>query len=377
MSASSSRLPLLQYEVDLHFNPFPQEVTVTPLQSLIATGTKLWLDSIDPDLIKKNRALGATGATSNPIIVSDLIKTGRFDDALKRFMSESKEDTVVAWKLTDMLVQEAQDVFLPVWKETRGDDGYVSFELDPLLEDPDFNLPVAERTKRYIKLGKQWGLGRKNRMIKVPATAGGLAAIEELCAAGVTLNVTLTFSPRQYTAARDAMWRGAQRRASRDLFKSVYSIFVSRVDVYTEKHVPQLSPRAQGQVGIVNAKRIWQMNQRFWADKKLPLKQEIIFASTGVKKKEDPPWKYVEAFAGSDIETNPPETNAAVEASGRIITRHIHEMPPQDVLDEIERLVDIQHMEDVLMKEGVKKFADPQHALLKLIAEKREALKKR
>src|SRR5207245_7885138 len=136
-----------------------------------------------------------------------------------------------------------------------------------------------------------------------------LGALEELIAAGVNVNVTLTFTERQYIAARDAQWRGARRRKSLDRFKSVYSIFVSRVDVYTEKHVPQLSPQAQGQVGIVNAKRIWQMNQRFWADKKLPLKQEMIFASTGTKKKEDPPWKYVESFAGSDIETNPPKTN--------------------------------------------------------------------
>ena len=50
------------------------------LKSLVATGTKLWLDSVDPDLVDQNIALGATGATSNPIIISDLIKTGRFDD---------------------------------------------------------------------------------------------------------------------------------------------------------------------------------------------------------------------------------------------------------------------------------------------------------
>ncbi|HYV35561.1 MAG TPA: transaldolase family protein [Gemmataceae bacterium] len=347
----------------------------SPLRSLIASGTKVWLDSIDPDLVKKNRALGATGATSNPIIVSDLIKTGRFDQEIWRLFKEGLDDNAVAWKLTDQLVQQAQDVFLPVWEQTKGDDGYVSFELDPLLEDPKLNVPVAERTRKYIELGKHWGLGRKNRMIKIPATPGGLAAVEELCAAGITLNVTLTFSPRQYTLARDAMWRGAQRRASRDHFKSVYSIFVSRLDVYTERDVPQLSAKAQGQVGIVNAKRIWQMNQRFWADKKLPLKQEIIFASTGTKKKEDPAWKYVEAFAGSDIETNPPKTNDDVEASGRVITRQVDQMPPSAVCDEIERLVDIQKMEDVLMKEGIDKFADPQHALLKLITEKRKSLK--
>ena len=54
----------------------------TPLESLIATGTKLWLDSIDPELVQTNRALGATGATSNPVIISDLIKTGRFGEFL-------------------------------------------------------------------------------------------------------------------------------------------------------------------------------------------------------------------------------------------------------------------------------------------------------
>jgi transaldolase len=341
---------------------------VSPLQSLIACGTKLWLDSIDPDLVKRNRALGASGATSNPIIIADLIETGRFESLLTPLIKEGLNATDIAWRMTDALVRQAQEVFRPVWEETKGNDGYVSFELDSLIEDPKVNLPLAERTRQYIELGKRWSAGHKNRMIKVPNTPAGLASLEELAAAGVTLNVTLTFTPRQYFAARDAVWRGAQRRSSLDGFKSVYSIFVSRVDVYTEHHVPQLSPKAQGMVGIVNAKHIWLLNQQFWADKKLPLKQEIIFASTGTKKPEDPSWKYVEAFAGSDIETNPPATNDAVEASGRQISRQIDKLPPKEVLDEIEAKVDLKHMEQVLMEEGIKKFADPQHALLALIA---------
>src|SRR5216110_2485046 len=104
---------------------------MTPLESLVACGTKLWLDSVDPDEVARNRGWGATGATSNPIIVADLIKTGRFDE-----------------------------------------------HLDPLLEDPDLPLPEAERARRYVALGKQWAEGARNRMIKVPATAGGLAALE-------------------------------------------------------------------------------------------------------------------------------------------------------------------------------------------------------
>jgi transaldolase len=211
-------------------------------------------------------------------------------------------------------------------------------------------------------------------MIKVPATEGGLSALEELCAAGVTLNVTLIFSMRQYHAARDAIWRGAQRRGSLERFKSVYSIFVSRVDQYTEKHVPSLSPAAQGQVGIVNAKHIWRENRRFWSQQKTPLAQEMIFASTGTKNPNDPPWKYVEAFAGSDIETNPPATNEAVQKSGRTFMPQVDRMPPQAVLDEIAAKVKIDHLETTLMEEGVKKFADPQKALLTLIGEKRRQL---
>ena len=347
----------------------------TPLQSLIGLGTKVWLDSVDPEEVIKNRAWGVSGATSNPIIVGDLVKTGHFDEQLARFISEGLDDDAIAWRLTDFLVKKAQDVFLPAWQSSHGDDGYVSFELDPLLEDPELNVPASERTKRYIALGKKWETGQQNRMIKVPNTDAGVAALEDLVAAGVTVNVTLTFTERQYIRARDAVWRGARRRKSLDQFKSVYSIFVSRVDVYTEKHIPELSEKAQGLVGIVNAKRIWKMNQDFWADKKLPLKQEIIFASTGVKKASDPPGKYVEAFAGSDIETNPPKTNEDVQKNGKNFTRQVDRLPPDDVLAEIDAKVDIQKMEDVLMAEGVKKFADPQKALLKLVAEKRKTLK--
>ena len=345
------------------------------LESLVATGTKLWLDSIDPELTVKNRKLGATGATSNPIIVSDLLKTGRWDKELVQFMKDGLDDEATAWKATDMLVKQAQEVFLPVWEQTKGNDGWVSFELDPLLEDAACPLSIADRSKKYIELGKKWSAGHKNRMIKIPNTEAGLGAVPELCAAGITLNITLTFSVRQYYAARDALYKGAQMRKDMNQLKSVYSIFVSRVDQYTEKHVPTLSAAAQGMVGIVNAKNIWKLNRDFWADKKLPLAQELIFASTGTKKKSDPPEKYVEAFAGADIETNPPGTNDAVEATGKVITAHISELPPKDILDEINKKVDFDHLEATLMSEGTAKFAEPHKALIALIASKRKELK--
>jgi transaldolase len=262
-----------------------------------------------------------------------------------------------------------------VWERSDGNDGYVSFELDPLIEDEAAGLNHSERVQRYVELGAKWSAGRTNRMIKVPATAAGLDSLEPLAAAGVTINVTLMFTERQYNIARDAIWRGARRRsAGLHDFKSVYSIFVSRVDVYTAQHVHQLRPSAQGMAGILNAKRIWLENKQFWQDKGLRLQQEIVFASTGVKTPGDPPDKYVEAFAGGDIQTNPSSTNEAVERSGKVYTRHIDQMPAPGIISEIDAKVDMEVMERTLLAEGIKKFSDPQRSLLALIAQKRASL---
>jgi len=345
------------------------------LKSLISTGTKVWLDGVEPDQIKSNRALGITGATSNPTIISQIIEKGTLDRRIVELIGQGLNDNAIAWTLDDELVRSAQEVFLPVWEQTRADDGYVSFELDPLIEDQEQPLSHAERVRKYVELGKQWSAGHRNRMIKVPATAAGLDALEELAAAGVTINVTLMFTERQYRLALDAIWRGAQRRPQGlSDFKSVYSIFISRTDVYADKHLHDLSAAARGQVGVATAKEIWRLNQEFWKEKHLRLHQEIVFASTGVKDPAAPPDKYVEALSGSDIQTNPPATNEAVQRLNKQYTRKVDQMLPQDVLNEIGARVDMAKLEQVLMAEGTKKFAEPQKELLQRIAGKRASI---
>jgi transaldolase len=346
----------------------------TGLRSLIDSGTRVWLDSVDPEEVIKNKAAGVTGCTSNPIIIAGIVESGRFDDQINAFMQDDLDDEALTWAMTDHLVKEAQNEFEGVWESSEGNDGWISFELDPLLEDADNSMSVEDRSAKYIELGKRWSEGHKNRMIKVPATGAGLGALEELAAAGITLNVTLIFSPRQYHAAREAVWKGRQRYGKLDEFKSVYSIFVSRVDVYTDQEIPELSAELQGMVGIINAKQIGIDNAEFWADKNLKLDQEMIFASTGTKKPEQPKDYYVAALAGSDIQTNPPATNAALDEIGRTYKPQSRTLPDQAILDEMEQKVDIQKLEDTLMAEGTAKFADPHKQLIQTIADKRSRL---
>jgi transaldolase len=344
------------------------------LASLIATGTKVWLDGIEPDEIARNHAWGITGATSNPTIISKIIGHSHFDERISILIDRGLSDEQAAWELNDELVTMAEHKFLPIWEHTRGNDGYVSFELDPLI-DVATNLTHSERVSRYIELGRKWSAGHLNRMIKVPASPAGIGALEALTAAGVKINVTLIFSEQQYELARDAIWRGTRSRNSDHYyFKSVYSVFVSRIDVYTRNHVPDLSSTTQGMVGIAHAKRIWRKNQDFWRDKNLRLQQEIVFASTGVKNAYDSPDKYVQAFAGGDIITSPPATNEAVYESPKVYNRRIDDMPSPSVLEEVDRRINTVEMESRLLAEGTNKFAESQLSLLKLIAQKRASL---
>jgi len=146
--------------------------------------------------------------------------------------------------------------------------------------------------------------------------------------------------------------------------------------VYTAAKVPDLTPAAQGMVGIVNAQRIWAENNAWWGQHKLPRKQEIVFASTGTKDPSLPADKYVSALAGSDIQTNPPATNAAVQKLGQSYSRRIDQSPSVEILADIDAKVDFAKLEQTLMEEGLKKFADPQKALIQLIATKRAELGK-
>ena len=119
------------------------------------------------------------------------MKQGGLDQEIDSLIAAGLDDESVAWRLSDNLVTDAEKKFAPIHASTAGNAGWVSFELDPLLEDTKLGLNDHERTARHIELGKQYAEGHKNRMFKIPATPAGIGAVGELAAAGVTLNAQL------------------------------------------------------------------------------------------------------------------------------------------------------------------------------------------
>lgn len=343
--------------------------TQSQIKSLIATGTKLWVDSVDPDLIDRDLQLGATGATSNPIIIADLISSGRFDQEIEQLKVSGLGASSLAWSLTDSIVTDAENKFMEIWQKSKGQDGYVSFELDPLIEDEE-SLSLEGKVAAYVELGKDWSVGHPNRLIKIPATEAGILAIEPLVADGINLNITLIFTERQCELARQAVWNGAQKRGRLENLKCVFSVFVSRVDAYTQKTCKDLAADLQGQVGILNAQHIYLKNSEFWASRPTPLKQEMVFASTGTKHPDDSPDKYVRALAGADIQTNPPATNAWVSEFSKDPYEPSISLLDSKKLQRVLTNVNMDLLEQALMIEGVAKFVEPQKKLLALLAKK-------
>ncbi len=78
------------------------------------------------------------------------------DDAIEKLLGAGLDDEAIAWQLTDGLVREAQQKFAAIHRQTKGNAGWVSFELDPLIEDPDVGMSIQDRASQYIELGKQW-----------------------------------------------------------------------------------------------------------------------------------------------------------------------------------------------------------------------------
>ena len=296
------------------------------------SGQSMWLDFISRSLITSGELGlmveqgGLTGVTSNPAIFEKAIDGGHdYDESISRILSA--EPRLTAYELYERLsvedVRMAADVLRGVYDHTHGADGFVSIEVSPYLAH-DTRASISDATRLWE------GVGRPNLMVKIPATAEGIPAIEELLAQGVNVNVTLMFSLEHYNAVASAFLRGIERAPDPMRVASVASVFVSRVDTAVDHALGEIgTPEAlalRGKVAIANAKVIYaRFRERFYSARFAALRsrgvrvQRVLWGSTGTKNPEYSDGFYVEELIGPDtIDTVPPATLQAFREHGRV-----------------------------------------------------------
>ena len=354
------------------------------LQRLHEAGVSIWLDTLSRELLESGdferlvREHAVTGATSNPTIFAKAITgSDRYDEQLRNAAMAGKSNTrEIFFDLGLEDIRRAAGVLRPAYEASSGQDGFVSFECTPDLADD------AEATiEQALEL---WGrLDLPNVMIKVPATAAGAPAIEELTARGVNVNVTLLFSVDRYEQVIEAYLRGLERRVRLgepiNRIASVASFFVSRVDAKADAGLEPDSP-LRGEVAIANAHRAYgRYMERFAGGRWKALRsqgaltQRPLWASTGTK---DPAYSdvlYVERLiAPGVINTMPEKTLRAFADHGDVG----HALDTD--LTEAERVLaqaaeaglDLAAITTELEREGVRSFCDSYHQLLGCIESK-------
>ncbi len=362
---------------------------MSKLQELARIGQSVWLDYIRRAFIESGdlQALidqGLRGVTSNPSIFKDAIAGSTdYDDDLHRLAEEGLSVEEIYERLAVEDIRRACDLFRPVYERTQGIDGYVSLEVSPTLAyDTEATIAEARRLFRLVD--------RPNVMIKIPATAEGLPAIEQALAEGINVNVTLLFSVERYLEVVEAFFRGLERlaEAGGDLSRiaSVASFFVSRLDTKLDPQLEALGATdLLGRIGIANAKVAYQAFRERFRDPRwqaLAAKgarvQRVLWGSTSTKNPAYPDTLYVDELIGPNtVNTIPPATLRAFLDHGTLARTLDKEV--DQVRAQIARLaelgVDLNQATAELLEEGVERFATAFQHLLDSIEEKRRRLK--
>ena len=288
-------------------------------------GQSLWLDNITREMLDSGQLqryadeYSISGLTSNPSIFDKAIKSGAYDDEIRRKAAVAAEREMLFFELAIEDLRRAADLFAPVHRRTAGVDGWVSLEVSPLL---------AYDTARSVRAAADLHAraGRENVFIKIPGTEQGLAAIEEATFAGVPINVTLLFSREQYLASANAYMRGIERRlkAGLDLnVPSVASVFISRWDAAVMGRVPD---HLRGRLGLAVGLTTYQayrqlMDSNRWqrlanAGARV---QRLLWASTSTKDPDLPDTMYIDGLrAPHTINTMPESTLRAFVDHGQV-----------------------------------------------------------
>ncbi len=354
------------------------------LQRLREAGVSVWLDTLSRELLDGGgfaeliRDYSVTGATSNPTIFANAITgSDRYDDQLRQLVAGGQRDTQeLFFSLALDDVRAAARLLRPTYEDTRGSDGFISFECTPDLAD-DTGATIAQATSLWRRLDQP------NVMIKVPGTAAGLPAIEELTRRGVNINVTLLFSLERYQQVIDAYLRGLAARADEgepvDTISSVASFFLSRIDTKTDAQLDEDSP-LRGQVAIASARVAYQRYQaKFTGPEWERLRalgarpQRPLWASTGTKNPGYSDVRYVAELIGPGVINTMPGQTLRAFADHGTVARTLDADPDaaeQTLAAATAAGIDLAAVTAQLEREGVRSFCDSYHQLLDCIERK-------
>jgi len=359
---------------------------MNPLLRLHALGQRVWLDNLSRTLLREGTLKKLitenkiAGITSNPFIffkaISESPDYAEELQKLKADISLTAEQRYESLAIAD--IRAACDLLLPAHKSSAGDDGYVSLEVSPALaHDSAATVAAGLRLKAAVD--------RANLLIKVPATAAGLIAIEELIAQGCSVNVTLMFSLRHVHEVAHAYLRGITRHVDGGgdarKVKSVASLFLSRVDTLLDKRLETIGGDAlqmRGRSGVALAKLAYQYYRETYAEtafgalaKRGVRPQAMLWASTGTKNPAYSDVLYVESLIGPQtVNTLPDATLAAFREHGKAeatLEKDIESAHEQFAA--LQRLgIDMDAIGEELQSEGLKLFEDAFNQLLALTA---------
>ncbi len=228
-------------------------------------------------------------------------------------------------------IHGALDVFAALYHDSHGADGFASVEVDPGLAHDSAGTELAARD-----LHEQ--IRRPNLMVKIPATAEGVAPIQAMIAEGRNINVTLIFSLDRYQSVMDAYIRGLELLAKKpgaDLstVASVASFFISRVDTEIDHRLEAIgSPEAlelRGKGAVAQGKLAYQMFQKTFSGHrwealaaKGAVVQRPLWASTSTKNPAYRDTLYVDELIGPDtVNTLPDATIEAFADHGHLARR--------------------------------------------------------
>jgi transaldolase len=363
----------------------------TKLHQTTELGQSIWLDYIGREFIEDGKLQayvnkGLRGVTSNPAIFDKAIAdSNEYDEHIQRLAVENKSVKEIYETLTDEDVQMAAGILRSVYEGTHGEDGFISLEVNPhLAHETQETISEAKRLTQRVD--------RPNLMIKVPATAEGIPAIQALILEGYNINVTLMFSLAQYDLVAEAYLSGLEKRLDKgekiDQIHSVASFFVSRVDLKVDDMLDTLdTPKARslkGRIGIANAKMAYQrFKDTFQGERWERLAsngahlQRVLYGSTSTKNPQYSDTLYPDNLIGKHtVNTLPPETLDAFLEHGTVaptLDKNIDQARQQ--LDQLAELgIDLSNVTNQLLDEGIEKFNRPYDSLIENIAQKKGEL---